>query len=327
MRALARKLDNANVESVKETEVIRSTIDNAKEERKQLYKTIMSNLKPFMSDENGNMIQALVTVPLSLCFVDVRYQGLRKHGKIKKLYNKWDVNKLAPIVLVPHPEEYRFAIVDGQGRSIVAPQKGLDSLNAIILLGAPSDARERILFEAEYFMGQNDETEPVKPIEKHLAKVLSGDTAACAMDNMLKKYGIEFVDHKGQRSDSVLGIYTDTYVIAKRDGEDGLDFIFSVIENAGWKEEVNGYSTSVMRSLAFMYEAHPSDCGRVHHFLSEELRQMDPYLFHASGRAAYPKRDFRTSCILYTEDMVCKGLGIQRKIYVDSEKKGIQVVK
>lgn len=328
MKALARKME-ANVAVVNESEVIRSAINGVAEEQKRLYKTVMQNLKPFMFDDTGKQIQAAGNIPLSLCYVDTRYQGLRRHSKIKKLINKWDVNKLSPIILVPHPEEYRFAIVDGQGRSIVAPKKGLDSLNAIVLLGAPTNARERLMFEAEYFMGQNDETEPVKPIEKHLAMVLKGDPAATALDNMLNKYGINFVDNAGQRSESVLGSYTDSYAIAKKDGEDGLDFIFSIIENAGWKEESNGYCTSIMRSIAYVYEAHVEDRASIHKFLSREFRQLDPGLFNANGRAAYPKRDFRTSCILYTEDLVCEGLGIEKRIYFDSNRgnHSIQIVK
>ena len=111
MKALARKME-ANVAVVN---------DVVAEEQKRLYKTVMQNLKPFMFDDTGKQIQAAGNIPLSLCYVDTRYQGLRRHSKIKKLINKWDVNKLSPIILVPHPEEYRFAIVDGQGRSIVQP--------------------------------------------------------------------------------------------------------------------------------------------------------------------------------------------------------------
>ena len=52
---------------------------------------------------------------LSLCFVDSRYQGMRTHKHLNRLRNKWDERKLTPIILVWHPEEHRFAIVDGQG--------------------------------------------------------------------------------------------------------------------------------------------------------------------------------------------------------------------
>ena len=50
---------------------------------------------------------------------------------------------------------------------------------------------------------------------------------------MSKKYGITFVSTKGQRDESILGSYTDTYSIAKVHGEKCLDFIFSIIANAG----------------------------------------------------------------------------------------------
>ena len=313
----AKKLVKANVTEVK-TEITA--------EQRTLYNTIMANLKPFMTDAEGKVIQCSGQVPLSLCYVDLRYQGLRTHKKIQKLRNNWDVNKLTPIILVPHPEECRFAVVDGQGRTIVAPDMGLLFLNAIILMTAPTNPYERLVYEADYFMTQTDEVEPVKPIEKHLARVLKGDKVATDLDSMLNKYGIHFVDASGQRKDSMLGSYTDTYAITKRNGADGLDFIFSIIENAGWKEEVNGYATCIMRSLSYAYEAHQEDREKVHAFLSEELRQIDPSLFAATGRASYPKRDYRVGCILYTEDLICKGLNLERRIYVVG-KGGLKVVK
>lgn len=319
--SVARKIEVNQESSVK--------IQEVSEEQKTLYKTVMSNLKPFMTNEEGKVVQATGMIPLSLCYVDARYQGMRKHKKLKKLINNWDINKLTPIILVPHPETYCFAIVDGQGRFLVAPMKGFDSLNAIVLMVFPSDPYERLVFEAKYFMTQTDESEQVKPVEKHLSRVLVGDKPAVALDNMLNKYGINFVDTKGNRSSSVLGSYTDTYAIAKKNGEDGLDFIFSIIENAGWKEEENGYSTIILRSLNYMYEAHAEYRKEIYDFLSKELRQMDPGLFHANGRASYPKRDFRASCILYTEDLVCNALNIERKIYSkDKDKdKGLKIIK
>ena len=45
-------------------------------------------------------------------------------------------------------------------------------------------------------------------------------------------------------------------------------------------------------------------------FLSNTLRQIDPKLFSSNARSKYPQREHRTSCVLYTEDMVCSGLGI-----------------
>ena len=203
----------------------------------------------------------------------------------------------------------------------MAPEKGMDRLNAIILMDAPEDLNERLKFEAEYFIGQDSEVENVKPLEKHLSRVIIGDSAAVSLDKLLNKYGIKFVATKGNREESVLGSYTDTYSIVKVHGEKCLDFIFSIIDNAGWNKETNGYATFVMRALREVWIAHPNDRKEIHRYLSKELRQIDPALFSAEAKSKYPKRDHRVSCVLYVEDLVCDGLGIEKKIYVENGKK------
>lgn len=297
---------------------------NEETRKMEQYNDIVANIKPLMTvgkGKNQRVITGSAVVPLSRCFVDVRYQGMRTHKHLNRLKNKWDERKLTPIILVPHPEEYRFAVVDGQGRCLVAPEKGMDRLNAIILMDAPEDLDERLKFEAEYFIGQDSEVENVKPLEKHLSRVIIGDSAAVSLDKLLNKYGIKFVATKGNREESVLGSYTDTYSIVKVHGEKCLDFIFSIIDNAGWNKETNGYATFVMRALREVWIAHPNDRKEIHRYLSKELRQIDPALFSAEAKAKYPKRDHRVSCVLYVEDLVCDGLGIEKKIYVENGKK------
>lgn len=292
--------------------------------RMEQYNDIVANIKPLMTTgkgKNQRVITGSAVVPLSCCFIDSRYQGMRTHKHLSRLKNKWDVRKLTPIILVPHPEEYRFAVVDGQGRCLVAPEKGMDRLNATILMDAPEDLDERLKFEAEYFIGQDSEMENVKPLEKHLPRLIIGDETAVSLDKLLNKYGIKFVATKGNREESILGSYTDTYRIVKVHGEKCLDFIFSIIDNAGWNKETNGYATFVMRALKETWVAHPKDRKEIHRFLSKELRQIAPSLFSAEAKAEYPKRDHRSSCVLYVEDMICNGLGIEKKIYVENGKR------
>lgn len=298
---------------------------NSEARRIEQFNDIMANVTPMMTKGKGktlHTITGVANVPLSLCYVDSRYQGMRAHRHIKRLENKWDERKLSNITLVPHPEEHCFAIVDGQGRYLVAPKKGFDRLYATILMDAPEDPVERLKFEAEYFIGQDSEVENVKPLEKHLARVIIGDEAATVIDKLCKKYGITFVATKGQREESVLGSYTDTYAIAKTHGENCLDFIFSIIDNAGWNRERNGYATFVMRALKEIWYYFPSDRAKIHHFLSSELRQLDPELFSANAKSKYPKRDHRMSCVLYMEDVVCNKLNLIKKIPESKKDKG-----
>ena len=104
--------------------------------REEQFNDIIANAKPMITEGQGrtlHTITASACVPLSICFVDPRYQGMRSHKRIGRLESNFDKRKLTPITIVPHYEEHRFAIVDGQGRSIVAPKKGMDYLFATIL--------------------------------------------------------------------------------------------------------------------------------------------------------------------------------------------------
>ena len=299
------------------------TIDEDRRRREQ-FEDIMANAKPLSVVGKGRsqrVLTATATVPLSCCFVDTRYQGMRNHNHINRLINRWDERKLSPIVLVPHLDDYVFAIADGQGRAKAAKIKGIERLSAIILMDAPDDPDERLRFEAEYFINQDSEVETVKPMEKHLARVIIGDETAVALDKLLTKYNIKFVTTKGNREGSILGSYTDTYAIVKTHGEKCLDFIFSIIANAGWDKEYNGYATFIMRALKEIWAAYPKERKEIHTYLSKELRKISPNLFSSKARTKYPTRDHRMACILYMEDIVCDGLGMEKKIYIDGQKR------
>lgn len=291
---------------------------NEDDRRREQFNDVMANAKPMITDGKGRSLRTITAsacVPLSVCYVDSRYQGMRSHKRIDRLFNHFDTRKLAPIVLVPHYEEHRFAVVDGQGRTIVAPKKGMDRLFATILMDAPEDPNERLKFEAEYFIGQDTDVEQVSPLEKHLARVIIGDPTATTVDNMLKKYKIKFVASQGNRKESVLGSYPTTYQIAKR-GDKCLDFIFSIIKNAGWNHEKNGYGTFVMVPLERVYVEHPDDRTKINEFLSDYLRQISPSIFNVESKVSYPKRDHRQACTLHLEDILCENLGIERKIHI-----------
>ena len=89
---------------------------NEETRRMEQYNDIVANIKPLMTvgrGKNQRAITGSAVVPLSCCFVDSRYQGMRTHKHLNRLKNKWDERKLTPIILVPHLEEYRFAALDG----------------------------------------------------------------------------------------------------------------------------------------------------------------------------------------------------------------------
>lgn len=301
---------------------IKTVINSTKEERKNLFNSIMENIKPLEVDENGKVITASARIPLSLLFLDERYQRKHKESGVRRLYKNWDVRKLAPILVAPHYDDYVFSLIDGNNRTTVMEMRNIPSATATIMMQAPTDDAERLKFECEIFADQDSESEKVKLVEKHNSNVIRGDKAATIIQKLVEEYNVAFVETKGQRNSAILGSYSDTYSIAKTEnGDKILEFIFSIIQNAGWHDETNGYATYIFRALKSVWIAHPENREDIHKFLSTELRQYDPELFGASARAKYPKRDYRSACVLYAEDLVCDGMHIDRKIYKDGEKR------
>lgn len=303
---------------------IKTVVPSTKEERKNLFNSIMENIKPLEVDKNGKVITASARIPLSLLFVDERYQRKHKESGVKRLYKKWDVRKLAPILTAPNFDHYVFDVIDGNNRTTVMEMLGIPSATATIMMQAPLDDEERLIFESDIFADQDSESEKVKLVEKHKSNVIRGDKAATIIQKFVEEYDVSFVETKGNRDSAILGSYAETYSIAKTEsGDKILEFIFSIIQNAGWHDEPNGYATYIFRALKSAWLAHSKDRESIHEFLSTELRQYDPELFGASARARYPKRDYRSACVLYTEDLICRGLNIPRKIYKDGEKRYI----
>lgn len=282
------------------------------EEQRRMFNMVMDNIRSFSVSKSGRKSIGIVAIDLSLLYVDMRYQKLRKHKKIKKLIDNWDERKLSPIIVVPHKEECRFAVVDGQGRMIAAKELGYESLQAIVLLDAPEDDYHRVRFEAEIFISQNTETEIVKELEKHPARVLIEDPAAIALENMFEKYNITYTDTRGCREKGVLGSYPTTYQIAGSHGEACLDFIFSIVHNAGWNLEANGYATFVTESLKDVWVNHPrtSDRQKIHKFLSYALKEDTPTGFSCDARSRYKARDTKKACSLFLEDILHDNLDL-----------------
>ena len=81
-------------------------------------------------------------------------------------------------------------------------------------MNAPEDPEERRKFEASIFIGQDSEVEQLKPVQKHNARLLLGNTAAIIIQDICDKYDLKFTSKQGKRDGGVLGSYPSTYEIA-----------------------------------------------------------------------------------------------------------------
>lgn len=291
------------------------------ETQKILFETTYANMKECGKKGSGKYV---ASIPVELLRVDFAYQRVTTSTptRLKKLANHWREDKLMPMIVIAHPEEYCFYIVDGYHRFTVATtmlQVLYKALDAIVLTNAPKKPKERQKFEAELFVSQNEEVERITPIQMHKARLLIGDTAATNLQKMLDKYDVSYVATSGQREQAVLGSYETAYAIAKKNGNTCLEFIFSIIDNAGWKTETNGYSKAIMKGIKDIWCAYPSpeNHKQMHTYFSKTLRKTDPKMLIAKSRSKYPERNERQTVALFLADMLIDDLGYERSEYFE----------
>lgn len=257
-----------------------------------LFTTIMNNLLVSGSKH-------LAVIPRELLSVDPAYQRLEegRSKKIAKLHKEFDHTLMDPLLVVPHPEEGTFSIVDGNGRCC-ASEGILDALECVVITTAPTDPEERRKYEASIFVRQSNCTERVTKLQQHKAGLILKDPVCVAIQRVLDEYDLGISSYKGNQKAGMVGSYDLAYNISKSSGYIGLESIVSVCHKAGYTMEINGLSKYVLRALYTIYMYY----GSVGLFkLVPIMRETEPSTLRAKGLAAYPERP-EMSLPLYMQD-------------------------
>lgn len=257
-----------------------------------LFTTIMNNLLVSGSKH-------LAVIPRELLSVDPAYQRLEegRSKKIAKLHKEFDHTLMDPLLVVPHPEEGTFSIVDGNGRCC-ASEGILDALECVVITTAPTDPEERRKYEASVFVRQSNCTERVTKLQQHKAGLILKDPVCVAIQRVLDEYDLGISSYKGNQKAGMVGSYDLAYNISKSSGYIGLESIVSVCHKAGYTMEINGLSKYVLRALYTIYMYY----GSVGLFkLVPIMRETEPSTLRAKGLAAYPERP-GMSLPLYMQD-------------------------
>ena len=282
-----------------------------------------------MNPRREGLTRTIIKVPVKLLMIDERYQTpVRTDRNMSYLIKNWNEHKLLPLTVVPHDEEGVFAIVDGYGRfqaSQKVDSKKYEELDCLVILDAPKEPEERLVFEAEEYAFQNRDVARMKPIHRHGAGQVMGDQAVLILDKMKEKYGFEYVDVPGKRSASKLGSYTECLRIAKVHGSDCLNYIFSIIKAVGFDRQTNGYSRCIVRSLKDMYVYYEEQRKETSKYFKSRLRGISPDLLKADAKAKYPMVDVEVAVSLYCEDIAVEELELQRMRMVDENNKVVKI--
>ena len=257
-----------------------------------VYNTVMSNLLI-----SGT--KACAVIPRELMSVDPAYQRLetRNHRKIKAMHDNFDHMIMDALLVVPHPEESTFSIVDGYGR-FIASEGILDKLECVVITSAPSDPDERRRFEASIFTRQSLYTEKVTPLQMHKANLILGEPNAVALQEVVDEYNLSIAEDKGVRKPGTIGSYTSAYRIIKAKGKIAYESIISTCCKAGYNLSGDGLCDKIIRNLYKIYCFY-GDIGLVK--VLPIMRGTEPSTLKAQGIAAYPER-VELSLALYLHD-------------------------
>lgn len=91
----------------------------------------------------------VINCPVAQLFVDHRYQRGVKKSSVKNLVENWSWKRYIPIIVVHRREGDRFAVVDGQQRTLAATELGIPWLPAVLIVA------RNLEDEAERFVGAN----------------------------------------------------------------------------------------------------------------------------------------------------------------------------
>lgn len=257
-----------------------------------VYNTVMSNLLI-----SGT--KACAVIPRELMSVDPAYQRLetRNHRKIKAMHDNFDHMIMDALLVVPHPEECTFSIVDGYGR-FIASEGILDKLECVVITSAPEDPDERRCFEASIFTRQSLYTEKVTPLQMHKANLILGEPNAVALQAVLDRHKLSIAEDKGARKPGTIGSYSSAYKIIKAKGKTAYESIISTCCKAGYNLSGDGLCDKIIMSLYKIYSFY-GDIGLAK--VLPIMRETPPSTLKAEGIAAYPKR-VGLSLALYMQD-------------------------
>ena len=271
---------------------------------------------------DAKMNAVIVRIPVELLEIDESYQIPERTARsLEYLTKNWDDNKLLPLSGVPHWEEGKVYLFDGFGRWIGSQliKNPKDDLQVMVILNAPTDPKERRLYEAKMYAFQNVGTARMTAVQKHGAMLLMHDKATIILEAMKKKYDFEYVANKGNRSASVLGSYTEALAMC-RQGEDLAEFIFRICKKAGFDRKSNGYSTYVMRALRDLYKLYPEYRTDVEKTMVKYMRKIEPVFLKSEAVVQYPLVDYKIACSLFLEDIVVRELNAKHKRKIENGK-------
>lgn len=235
-------------------------------------------------------------VPVELLNIKEYQRSRQRH--VAQIAENWDDSK-CNVLLVSYDEENGcFNVMDGQHRAAAARMRGVDYLVCEIFTGMT------VSEEAAMFVDANITSKKLNPFDTYKANQFiteKNETELSKTDQCISEICKKF-DVKVSKTNSA-GTLKSVPVarrIINRDGEEGLSFIFSVIQESHWDNYKEGYGSDLMSALGKIYFTHKHELKVIKSRLCGFFSQSNPCELEALGNSNYPNltRKARLDAIL-----------------------------
>lgn len=262
-------------------------------QRKKLAASIVRNAMHI-----GN--KTIAWVPVELLNIQPYQRKRQRH--VTQIAENWDDAKCNVCLVSYDVENGWFNLMDGQHRGAAARMRGVEYLVCEIFMDMTLSK------EAAMFVAQNENTKRLSTFDTYKANQFiegSEETELSAIDKRIaavcKKFDVKVTKTNGA---GTLKSVPVSRAIIKRDGEDGLIFVFSVIQDSHWDNYKDGYGSDLMQSLGKIYFLYKQDLQRVKKCLCDFFVKSTPDELAALSNNTYPNLTRRARLDAILEDII-----------------------
>lgn len=213
--------------------------------------------------ENSKLTGGYQRVPLYLLSIP-RYQRKEKN-KVKKIASEWNEIKCDPLKV--SYRDGKLWIVDGRQRHAAASLIGKGNLMCRIITGMTE------LEEFSDYEEQNDNKAAMSVYDKIVGRAALGLNPGKEIMRICAESGVVLSGDKGKIGEcSCPSAIQFSYKTA---GENGIKWVFRLIDNLGWKYTRNGYKNTLVRAMTLTY-TETSDAALAFDRLVNKFGRMNP---------------------------------------------------
>lgn len=265
--------------------------------RKDRARDVIRNAKEIVSvGLHGKETKKIIAlVPVSLIKVDHESYQRDEKRHIIKMSKEWDDSQCTMLLVNYRSAEGWFYAIDGQHRTVSANILGIEYLPCEIFVDLSVEE------EAKRFLYYNTGTKSLSPFDTFKANICWGEPNDIAIKKVCDKYGVIIIDRKGKQK--VLRSVPTVRTIYKNSGTSGLEWIFTLIEDAYWDDFKESYSSDIISGLGDMYQKHIGNLTNVKKHLVEFMRKSNPTEIIGLANSEYPTLGHNTRVKRILEDI------------------------